>query len=65
MPAGLVKALRDQVAEIVFQPELKAQLASQGMTPIASEPEDWKRYVEAELSRWTAVIKEANIRPEQ
>jgi tripartite-type tricarboxylate transporter receptor subunit TctC len=35
------------------------------MIPVASKPDEWKRYLESELARWAKVIKEANIRPEQ
>lgn len=64
-PPAIAKRIRDLVASAVAEPDVKAKLQAQGMIPVASEPDAWKRYLESELARWAKVIKEANIRPEQ
>jgi tripartite-type tricarboxylate transporter receptor subunit TctC len=64
-PPAIAKRIRDLVASAVAEPDVKAKLQAQGMIPVASKPDEWKRYLESELARWAKVIKEANIRPEQ
>ena len=63
-PSSIAKRLRDAAADVVADADVKTKLQAQGMTPKATEPEEWKRYIEAELDRWSKVIKESNIRPE-
>jgi tripartite-type tricarboxylate transporter receptor subunit TctC len=41
-----------------------AQLDGQGMQPLATEPEEWRAYMKAELDRYTKIIKDAGIKPE-
>jgi tripartite-type tricarboxylate transporter receptor subunit TctC len=63
-PPAIAKRLRDEVAKAVAAPDVVAQLESQGMQPLASPPEEWERYLKAELARYTKIIKDANIKPE-
>jgi tripartite-type tricarboxylate transporter receptor subunit TctC len=63
-PPAIAKRLRDEVAKAVAAPDVVAQLDSQGMQPLANQPEEWDRYLKAELARYTKIIKDANIKPE-
>jgi len=40
-----------------------SQLASQGMAPVGSQPDEWLAYLKSEFARWSKVIKEAGIAP--
>jgi tripartite-type tricarboxylate transporter receptor subunit TctC len=42
---------------------VKEQLAAQGAEPIASTPEELRRFLQNEIEVWTKLIKAANIRP--
>ena len=61
---AIAKRLRDEVAKAVAVPEVVAQLDSQGMQPLATEPEHWREYMKSELDRYTKIIKDAGIKPE-
>lgn len=63
-PAAVARRLREEVAKAVAAPEVVAQLDSQGMQPLATQPEEWDGYLKAELARYTKIIREANIKPE-
>jgi tripartite-type tricarboxylate transporter receptor subunit TctC len=63
-PPAIAKRLRDEVAKAVAVPEVVAQLDSQGMQPLATEPEHWREYMKSELDRYTKIIKDAGIKPE-
>jgi tripartite-type tricarboxylate transporter receptor subunit TctC len=63
-PPGIAKRLRDEVAKAVAAPDAVAQLESQGMQPLATEPEQWRAYLKSELARYAKIIKDAGIKPE-
>jgi tripartite-type tricarboxylate transporter receptor subunit TctC len=63
-PPAIARRLRDEVAKAVAAPDVVAQLDSQGMQPLANQPEEWDGYLKAELARYTKIIKDANIKPE-
>jgi tripartite-type tricarboxylate transporter receptor subunit TctC len=63
-PPAVVRRLRDEVAKAVAAPDVVAQLDSQGMQPLATQPQEWERYLKAELERYAKIIKDANIKPE-
>jgi tripartite-type tricarboxylate transporter receptor subunit TctC len=64
MPTALARQLRDEVAKAVAGADVVAQFDSQGMRPLATEPEEWRKYLQAELARYAKVIKDADIKPE-
>jgi tripartite-type tricarboxylate transporter receptor subunit TctC len=43
---------------------MAGQLLAQGAEPIGSSPQELQKFVAAEISRWTKVIEQANIRIE-
>jgi tripartite-type tricarboxylate transporter receptor subunit TctC len=63
-PPAIAQRLRDEVAKAVSAPDMVAQFATQGMTPVANQPGEFAKYLQAELDRWAKVIKEAGIKPE-
>jgi tripartite-type tricarboxylate transporter receptor subunit TctC len=64
MDAAIAQRLRDEVAKAVSAPDVIAQLDSQGMLPLASEPKAWQGYLKSELDRYSKIIKDANIKPD-
>jgi tripartite-type tricarboxylate transporter receptor subunit TctC len=62
-PPAIAKRLRDEVAKAA-SPDVIVQFDLQGMLPLATEPEDWRSYLQAELARYAKIIKDANIKPE-
>jgi tripartite-type tricarboxylate transporter receptor subunit TctC len=65
-PAGTPKEIVDlwhrQVARIVALPDVKERLAAMGLDPIANTPDEFAAFIKAEIPRWAAVIKQANIK---
>ena len=45
-------------------PEMKKRLEPLGAAVMATTPEQFRAYVDAETRKWSAVIKSANIHPE-
>lgn len=63
-PAAVAQRLRDEIAQAVATPDMVEQFAKQGMASVANQPAEFAKHLEAELARWSQVIKDAGIKPE-
>jgi tripartite-type tricarboxylate transporter receptor subunit TctC len=61
-PAPVVKRLQEEVARVVRLPEIRERFATMSLDPVGSSSEELGRRVAADIERWTAVAKAANIR---
>jgi tripartite-type tricarboxylate transporter receptor subunit TctC len=64
MPPDLVDRISQSLATALRSPGLRAKLEDVGARPIGSTPAELRKTMEAELARWTAVVKAAGIAPE-
>jgi tripartite-type tricarboxylate transporter receptor subunit TctC len=64
-PPLIVKKLEDEVMRIVRLPDIRARLQELVVEPEGSTSEELARIVAADIARWTAVAKAANIKIEQ
>jgi tripartite-type tricarboxylate transporter receptor subunit TctC len=64
-PAGTPKAIVDKInrdaVAILKTPEARGALLSQGAEPVPSTPEEFGAFLEAEIAKWSKVIKAAGI----
>ncbi len=67
-PAGTPPAILEQLAQearaVFNDPQMKAKLAEQGAEVVASSPAELAAYVDREMAKWSAVAREAGVRPE-
>lgn len=67
-PAGtspeVVDILAREVQKSITKPSFKKQFAPLGIEVFWAGPGEFQKYVEAELTKWTSMIKEAGIEPE-
>ncbi|MDE2159970.1 MAG: tripartite tricarboxylate transporter substrate binding protein, partial [Burkholderiales bacterium] len=56
-PKAVVDKIRNDTAQVLAQPEIRAKLATQGMVPVASTPADFARQIQSESRDWAAVVK--------
>lgn len=61
-PKAIVDKLYGAVSEEFRDPEVRARLIKQGVTPIASPPEKFSAFIDEEISRWHEVIQTAGIK---
>jgi len=61
-PQAIIKRVHAETVRILKMPEVTGQLLSQGAEPIGGSPQELQKFVAAEISRWTRVIEQANIR---
>jgi tripartite-type tricarboxylate transporter receptor subunit TctC len=60
-PAATVAKLNAEVNEILSEPALLETLRAQGLIAVGGTPVDFARLIAADLTKWGAVVKAANI----
>ena len=63
-PQTVIKRVHAETVKILKAPELAGQLLSQGAEPVGNSPRELAKFIAEEISRWTKVIEQANIRTE-
>lgn len=64
-PAALVTGINQEVTRALATPDMQAKLAADGATaPPAHPPAAYRARVEANIARWSAVVKAAGITPD-
>jgi tripartite-type tricarboxylate transporter receptor subunit TctC len=61
-PEPVIDAVRAAVTEALNSPTVREKLAAQIMEPLPTTSEQFRARIEADIARWTPVIKAANIR---
>jgi len=54
--------LNKEIVDILKQKDVADTLNLQGAIPVGDTPEHFAAYVKAEISKWGAVVKSANIK---
>ena len=62
--APVVDKLNREIVRIVHTPGMKEQLIIQGFDPVGDTPDEFARYLRAEVTKWAKVIKETGLRAE-
>ncbi len=61
-PDAVVAKIAREVAAVMTAPDIRDRLATQLMEPIPGTPADFRARIDADLARWTPVIRTAKIR---
>jgi tripartite-type tricarboxylate transporter receptor subunit TctC len=63
-PTPLVARLAGEIKTALAQAAVKERLATLGLRPIGSSPEEFRRYVDTEIEHYAGIVKLAGIQPE-
>jgi tripartite-type tricarboxylate transporter receptor subunit TctC len=63
-PGPVVERLSTEVARIVRDPATAAKFEALGFEPVGSAPEEARAFLAAEIARWGAVIRAADVKVE-
>ncbi|RYY83032.1 MAG: tripartite tricarboxylate transporter substrate binding protein [Comamonadaceae bacterium] len=61
-PPDIVARLHREIAEILKQKDVEQKLVGEGALPVGDTPEQFAAYITAEIRKWGAVVKAANIK---
>ena len=62
LPADITKRMNAEVQAILASPDVKAQLASLGVEPMKMTPQEYQKFIGAEIGRWGAAVKASGAR---
>lgn len=63
-PPAVVDRLSKEIATVIAEPGMKKQLAANGYEPVGSTPAALGAHIDAEIDRWSKVVKESGARLE-
>jgi len=61
-PQAIIKRVHAETTKVLKLPDVSEQLAALGADPIGNSPQAAGKFLQAEIERWTKVIRQANIR---
>jgi len=64
LPPEIVKKLSTDIVAITKQDDLKARFEKMGIEALGSTPEQLSEVMQADFIKWSAVIRNANIKPD-
>jgi Uncharacterized protein conserved in bacteria len=60
-PQAIVQRVHGDAVKALKSPDMSEQLLAQGAEPIGDSPQALQKFIQAEIARWTKVIKAAHI----
>ncbi len=61
-PPAIIQRMNAEVGKLLREPQIRDRLVSQGMSIVASSPEELNRFLFPQMNRWAEVVKEYGIR---
>jgi tripartite-type tricarboxylate transporter receptor subunit TctC len=65
IPPAVVKQLNDTLNATIAAPDMREKLSTEAVDPAPMSPEQFGQYIQAEVTRWTALAKERKIQIEE
>jgi tripartite-type tricarboxylate transporter receptor subunit TctC len=57
LPAPILTRLNAELVRILKQPDVHERILADGSEPVGSTPEEFKRFLDADLAKWAKVVK--------
>jgi tripartite-type tricarboxylate transporter receptor subunit TctC len=61
MPPAVTKRLNDEINKILATPAFQQRLSAEAIDPMPMAPEQFGKYIQAEIARYTALARERKI----
>jgi tripartite-type tricarboxylate transporter receptor subunit TctC len=62
MPQPLVQKLHAELVKILNSPDVKGRIESDGSQPVGSSPEEFRKFMHADLEKWADVVKRSGAK---
>ncbi len=63
-PADIITRLNADLVHVLKLPDVKAKFTGDGADPVGSTPDEFGRFIRAELAKWSKVARDAGLKPE-
>jgi tripartite-type tricarboxylate transporter receptor subunit TctC len=60
----VIARLQRDIAAVLQAPEISRKLVADGLEPVCSTPEEFRKFLAADKAKWGRTIKQANIKVE-
>ena len=64
MAPELLKRIHEAAREAVNRPEVRKRLEGEGLQLVGNTPDEFSRFVQSEIQRWSVVVKYSGAKPE-
>jgi tripartite-type tricarboxylate transporter receptor subunit TctC len=64
LPAPIVTRLHDELVKILNQPDMRERILADGSEPAGTAPEEFRRFMHADVAKWAKVVKESGAKLE-
>jgi tripartite-type tricarboxylate transporter receptor subunit TctC len=64
LPPPIVKRLHDELIKALNQPDIRGRIEADGSEPVGSSPEEFRRFMQADLEKWAKLVKESGAKLE-
>jgi tripartite-type tricarboxylate transporter receptor subunit TctC len=61
-PKEIVQKLNADLVKALSQPDVRNRLLQSGAEPMPSTPEEFGKFLKAEITKWGKLVKDANIK---
>jgi tripartite-type tricarboxylate transporter receptor subunit TctC len=64
-PRAIVEKLNAEIRKIVNEPDIKAAWDKQGAVPMSMSPEEFDKFLRADIEKWAKVVKISGARQDR
>jgi len=62
MPDAVVKKLNEEINKAISNPALRERLSAEALEPMPMSPEQFAKFMQADITRWATLAKDRNIK---
>ena len=62
LPPDIVRRVHAAFAKVMAQPDVREKLQSGGLDPVGDSPEEFARFIPAEIAKWTRIARDVGAR---
>ena len=62
LPKPILTVLHAEIIRIINQPDVRERILADGSEPVGSSPEEFRRYMLADLAKWAKFVKESGAK---
>jgi tripartite-type tricarboxylate transporter receptor subunit TctC len=64
LPPPIVQRLHAELVKALNQPDVRGRIEADGSEPVGSSPEEFRRFMHADLEKWAKLVKESGAKLE-
>ena len=61
---AIIQKISTDVARLVASSDVQTRMLGDASEPVGSTPDEYAAFIKAEITKWAAVVKQANMKPE-